>query len=390
MKTSGRHSGKADYKKLYWNYATGWMVIDVASVLPIDLILSLATSTGEAQTGDELKALKTLRLIRLLKLLRLARGMRLFKKHEDKLGPILGILMMTGMICLSLHAICCVWYLVGAAEPPPVNPDTTLKSMDHEILGWVEEKFQGTERYCACHGHDGTMHYDTFDRVCVNRTDYSQPVLEVCEDRTHVLPTPLHYYYKSMFTAVQEPFSDTASAAEIVCAMFATILLGYLWGAVAGAWSTIFASNQMASQAYKMKLREVKEFCKIKQLDWGARAKLTAHYEYLYPEQVIVDEKTIIDELPPRMKEELIRELYGQVISSVPLFFGLDSGVLTELCLALVSVPALKGQAIVRQGCKYTGDLSCRCLRFNISDCLCLRVQTQVTTCMWSILESVA
>eukprot|EP01043_Picozoa_sp_COSAG02_P038427 COSAG02_NODE_2962_length_7648_cov_6.176977_3_plen_600_part_00 len=114
--------------------------------------------------------------------------------------------------------------------------------------------------------------------------------------------------------------------------------------------STIFAANQMASQAYKMKMREVREFCKVKNLDWGARAKLTAHYEHLYPEQVIVNEKAILDELPPQMRDELIKDLYGQVVSSVPLFFGLDPSALTELCLALVSVPALKGQSVVRQG----------------------------------------
>jgi hypothetical protein len=46
----------------------------------------------------------------------------------------------------------------------------------------------------------------------------------------------------------------------------------------------------------------------------------------------------------------LVREIYGQIISSVPLFFGLQMAVLTELCLQLKATPALKGQTITREG----------------------------------------
>ena len=69
----------------------------------------------------------------------------------------------------------------------------------------------------------------------------------------------------------------------------------------AGAWGTIFAANQMASQAYRMKINQVKEFCRLKGLDYGVKAKLVAFYEHLFPENVIVDEAEIISDLPPRM-----------------------------------------------------------------------------------------
>jgi hypothetical protein len=80
-------------------------------------------------------------------------------------------------------------------------------------------------------------------------------------------------------------------------------------GAVAGAWGTIFAGNAMAGQSYKMKLRQVKEFCKVKALPWGVRAKLVAHYEHLYPDEVIVEELEIVNDLPAVMREELVREM---------------------------------------------------------------------------------
>lgn len=110
----------------------------------------------------------------------------------------------------------------------------------------------------------------------------------------------------------------------------------------------------MAGQAYKMKMAELREFCRIKNLDWGTRAKLIAYYEHLHPQQVIVDDTAIITDLPPSMRVELVTRIYGAIIVSVPLFFGLDSTILTELCLALMPVPAMKGEIIVKQGTKGT------------------------------------
>ena len=77
--------GKADRSVLLKHYASGWMVIDVVSVLPFQYIGMISADESMENTGEQLKVLKTLRLLRLLKLLRLARGVKIFKKHEDKL-----------------------------------------------------------------------------------------------------------------------------------------------------------------------------------------------------------------------------------------------------------------------------------------------------------------
>ena len=123
---------------------------------------------------------------------------------------------------------------------------------------------------------------------------------------------PQDYYSKSLHTAL----SDTAinddyanSILEMVISTLSTGVLGFMWGAVAGAWGTIFAANALAGQSYAMKLRQVKEFCKIKGLSWGVRAKLVAYYEHLYPDEVIVNELEIVNDLPAVMREELVREM---------------------------------------------------------------------------------
>eukprot|EP01047_Picozoa_sp_COSAG01_P020370 COSAG01_NODE_1158_length_11469_cov_101.645646_5_plen_639_part_00 len=348
VKTGGSKVGRADYWALYSNYARGWMVIDVASVIPVGFIMD-KLEQGDSDTGGHLKTIKILRLLRLLKLLRLVRAMRIFKKYEDQVGPALSGLVLIMTVGLAVHTITCLWYYAGTLS-------NTSGSSLASSSGWVEFTFQGSHRHCSCYGdgNGNTLTYDSLERSCFNATDDTVLMKEPCTEAEN-LPSPWEYYTQAMFTSLSKadihPDYDL-SIPEMLFAAGATATLGFMWGAVAGAWSTVFAANQMASQAYKMKIRTVREFCKVKQLDWGVRAKLVAHYEHLYPEQVIVKEDEIIDELPPRMRDELVREMYGQIISSVPLFFGLQTAVLTELCLSLKVTPALKGQVIAREGTK--------------------------------------
>ncbi len=168
IKTSGKNAGKADFKKLYWNYATGWMAIDVLSVLPIELILRILNPTGE-RTGEQLKVLKAIRLIRLLKLLRVARGLQIYKRNEDALGPAMGGIVTIAVVFWVLHTICCLWYLAGTEEPTARGDGPILAI--HDQKGWVEQQFSGTERHCWCYntpGDEAVVHFDTFDRVCMN------------------------------------------------------------------------------------------------------------------------------------------------------------------------------------------------------------------------------
>jgi hypothetical protein len=139
---------------------------------------------------------------------------------------------------------------------------------------------------------------------------------------------------------------------EMLYGIVATIAMVATWGAVAGSFSALFSANQMASQAYAMRIRQLKEFCRIKGLGFGVREKLEAHYHHLYPEKLIVDEPAVINDLPPQLREELVAELYGRQLWSVPLFLHLDGQIMTALCLRLLPLPALKGQVIAKEGSK--------------------------------------
>ena len=305
-------------------------------------------------TGDDgdsaasQKSIKIIRLLRLGKLLRMFRAMRMFKKYEEQLGPMLQASLLVGTISLLLHFVTCLWFLVGTMPAPGSEVNVTS-------TGWIEEEFQSSKRMCdRCHSK-GSTYFDAYLNKCLSTIDESLPALLPCGDED--APTKAAYYIKSFFTVFQKPEINDEyemTVREMMFGMLATVVMGSIWGAVAGTFSSIFGANQMASQAYRMKIMQLREFCRSKGLAHGAREKLEAHYTHLYPDKLIVDESDVINDLPPQMREELVSQLYGRQLFQVPLFLNLELPIMTELCVALRPLPALRGATIVREGTKAT------------------------------------
>jgi hypothetical protein len=307
----------------------------------VDLIAGSEDNSAESQ-----KAIKIIRLLRLAKLLRMFRALRIFKKYEEKLGPLLTATLLLGTISLLLHFVACLWFLIGTM-PAPGNGWQARRS------GWIEEVFGTSADVCdSCHNH---TYFDPYLGSCLSLTDDSLPPKDRCPDS--ISPDKISYYIKSFFTVFRTPeINDNYEMTlfEMAFGMGATVIMGAVYGAAAGAFSSIFSANQMASQAYRMKILQLREFCRVKGLAHGAREKLEAHYTHLYPDKLIVDESDVLNDLPPQMREDLVSQLYGRQLFQVPLFLNLELPIMTELCVALKPLPALRGAVLVKEGTKAT------------------------------------
>ena len=114
--------------------------------------------------------------------------------------------------------------------------------------------------------------------------------------------------------------------------------------------STVFASGKLAEQEYKLKMAQVRDFSKSRRLPWVTRQRLRAFFEHMYEERTVFDEKEIIDALPERMRLELVKGMYEQLIKMVPLFAGLGDEITCQLCGALKPMPALDKDIITQEG----------------------------------------
>ena len=279
------------------------MTIDLLSVTPTIAMLFMDTSADAAADPEQSKAIKAIRLIRLAKLLRLVRGMRLFKKYEELFGPSLSVLLMFGLIFLVCHSITCFWFVLGTM------PSVSIDSLESRSVGWLQFVFSFD--VCNCYDNrtafavvfpgkpfdefwaldsppidsrlrtNGT-YFDPYDQKCKNlKLDFETK--EICNPDSDI-PSVSEYYVKALFTVFRNPQVHdmyTMSFSEMWFAMITTMVMGSTWGVVAGTFSTIFAGNQLASQTYKMRVKQLKEFCRLKELPHSTREKLEAHYQHL-------------------------------------------------------------------------------------------------------------
>ena len=244
------------------------------------------------------------------------------------------------MSCLCIHTIACFWFTVGTSGQE----------------GWVEWTFGGTAMYCSCTQNYG-LFYDAYFRACVDPMDEEaalQPICSAVDDNETEIGMGGTPYFSAMLSAVQEPALNRGmnmmSTGEKLYSTIAHWSIGALFGALAGAFSAMFTRNAMGAQEYRKAMMKLDEFCKTKQLPWPMRERLKAHYTHLYPDRLIIDDNEIIQDLPLYLRHEVVKQIHGEQVSSVPLFWGLEMEVMTEICLALNPIPFLHGDTVAREG----------------------------------------
>lgn len=98
------------------NYLTGFFLIDIMSVMPIDYILLIVYGQSSRQFKDS-RIPRITRLVRLVRLLRLPRLFRYLGRHESKLrldATTLWVLKGAFMLGLFVHWNACLYYLTSS------------------------------------------------------------------------------------------------------------------------------------------------------------------------------------------------------------------------------------------------------------------------------------
>ena len=131
-----------DNQRILKRYARSWILIDVITAFPIDLVTTSVT-TSEDEAPPE--ALQLVRMIRLVKLGRVIRASRIFKRWESYLGWSFSVIALIQFFCLVsflAHWFACMWILVGRNSigmlPDGVNGADWAN--DHAAFGksWME------------------------------------------------------------------------------------------------------------------------------------------------------------------------------------------------------------------------------------------------------------
>lgn len=137
--------------KVAVHYLRGWFIIDLVAAIPFDLLL-----VGSNETTDEVYLLflilmhsllrnnfllisdfQTTTLIGLLKTARLLRLVRVARKIDrySEYGAAV-LLLLVAAFALMAHWLACIWYAIGNAERPYLNPK----------IGWLDHLANATHQ----------------------------------------------------------------------------------------------------------------------------------------------------------------------------------------------------------------------------------------------------
>jgi hyperpolarization activated cyclic nucleotide-gated potassium channel 1 len=124
-----------DRYQIFKNYAKGWMIIDILTWFPFELVTS-------SDSGKNRKFARILRIPKLYRLLRFSKLLKLMKTHVqkdifDKIQEFLSIknsavkiVKSYLTIILFVHIVACFWYLTSKLDD--FNPDTWVVRMNYE------------------------------------------------------------------------------------------------------------------------------------------------------------------------------------------------------------------------------------------------------------------
>jgi len=116
-----------------------------------------------------------------------------------------------------------------------------------------------------------------------------------------------------------------------------------------GEVTSIVASMNISKSQYNEKMMQVKEYMSFRKFPLDLRRRMDDYYENRFQGKMF-NEPSILNELNPVLREELINHNCCELIESVPFFRNADADFLSNMISCLKYEVYLNGDCIIRQG----------------------------------------
>lgn len=115
-------------KKIAINYLTGWFILDLLAVIPIQLLESAFSGGGQQVKLTRLARLprlyRLMRILRMVKMLRIFRKSSQFKDWMNTLNISVGLIRMLNVLAIMfflVHLMACFWFMAASFEDNMYN-----------------------------------------------------------------------------------------------------------------------------------------------------------------------------------------------------------------------------------------------------------------------------
>jgi hypothetical protein len=285
-------------RAIAWRYLTKFLVIDVVSVLPIDLIVD-ATSAGS--NNSSAKVTKLLRMVRLLKLGRLFRLKRLTQLLEDKASinmQMMNMVKVIGQVVFLIHMLACACYWVTSPACPGNRPEEPCDDLAPEDRSWGSTWVR-------------MFHVDRLNVMSRYITSFHL-----------VTATVMAVGYGDVY-----PSNNQERIFSICTQLIGAIVFGFILSAV----TTLIETASPRDIESKARMNQLKVWLVGRDLPVSLRHKIWNHFTYLTSQRSIFkDETDILGNLPTGLRIKLVEQLRQEYIQRAFKIFPNE-----EICLVI-------------------------------------------------------
>lgn len=289
-------------------------------------------------------------------MLRIARLRKAVAKYSDDVktahwAPLISILM--AIVCMC-HMLACLWYTAG--------DNTQTLSNGKLIVGWVIQE------------PDWTRNEDYLNATCVHnpgcRQQLDAQVQNISLSTRYA--TSMYYVFNSLVSKqikapslrlrslfrAQEILScllisqeNGFTDAEKVVAVMSELLLGLIYGMLAGLMSSMLIVMGSGEAELQKKVVQLRKWMQKHRMPKQFQLEALDHFYHVWETKLPVDlEHEMKDVLPPAMDLFIVTWRYRPALRNVPLFRALGEEVLAELCRVVRPQLCLNGQYVMKAG----------------------------------------
>ncbi|XP_022247096.1 potassium voltage-gated channel subfamily H member 5-like isoform X5 [Limulus polyphemus] len=284
------------------HYLRGWFIIDIVAAIPFDLLL-FGSETDETTT--------LIGLLKTARLLRLVRVARKIDRYSEYGAAVLLLLMAT--FALIAHWLACIWYAIGNAERPLLNPK----------IGWLDHLANSTHQF-----------YNNSNGGPSIKAKYV---------------TALYFTFSSLTSVGFGNVSPNTNMEKIFSILI--MLIGSLmYASIFGNVSAIIQRLYSGTARYHTQLLRVKEFIRFHQIPNPLRQRLEEYFQHAWTYTNGIDMNMVLKGFPECLQADICLHLNRQLLENTPPFKDASPGCLRALSMKFKTTHAPPGDTLVHRG----------------------------------------
>ena len=292
------------FREIAKQYMRSWLLVDVAGTFPFDYVLQ-AVLSATMQDGPALQILRVLKLVKMVRLLRTAKFFaRLNQLSRSErfsvFANVIAIFKAIFLLTFTAHAMGSVFTMMLQDGP-----------------NWLNNYREGE---------------------LVDSDEYSRYIVAL-------------YWATVSLTTMGYGDVVPANTSERLFCIFVALIGGCVFSFCIGSISSLITEVKGTDHAYRSRVQAVAEYLDFRGISQGLKRRIRAHYAHSWMKSgVPYEEEMVLGDLPPEMRNSVLREIGVAAQRDVPILEGLEGECAGYILTRLLLVDFEPGATIYSRG----------------------------------------